>query len=81
MWELTDQAYIRLQPLLPADSGRGKPWRDHRQILDGILWKLHTGAPVAGPAHQVRTVADLLWPAAPLAARGDLAQAVGPAEQ
>jgi transposase len=45
MWELTDQAFTRVQPLLPADSRRGKPWRDHRQVLGGILWKLHTGAP------------------------------------
>jgi hypothetical protein len=31
MFELTDQAFIRVQPLLPANSRRGKPWRDHRQ--------------------------------------------------
>jgi len=45
MFELTDHAFIRVQPLLPADSRRGKPWRDHRQVLGGILWKLHTGRP------------------------------------
>jgi transposase len=45
MFELTDQAFTRIQPLLPADSRRGKPWRDHRQVLGGILWKLHTGRP------------------------------------
>ena len=45
MFELTDQVFIRVQPLLPADSRRGKPWRDHRQVLGGILWKLHTGRP------------------------------------
>jgi transposase len=45
MFELTDQAFTRVQPLLPADSRRGKPWRDHRQVLGGILWKLHTGRP------------------------------------
>jgi transposase len=43
--ELTDQAFAAVQPLLPGDSGRGKPWRDHRQVLGGILWKLHTGRP------------------------------------
>jgi transposase len=31
--------------VLPVDSRRGKPWRDHRQVLGGILWKLHTGRP------------------------------------
>jgi transposase len=45
MFELTDQAFARVQPLLPANSRRGKPWRDHRQVLGGILWKLHTGRP------------------------------------
>jgi transposase len=45
MLELTDQAFARVQPFLPANSRRGKPWRDHRQVLGGILWKLHTGRP------------------------------------
>ena len=45
MFELTDQAFTRVQPLLPTDSRRGKPWRDHRQVLGGILWKLHSGRP------------------------------------
>jgi transposase len=45
VFELTDQAFTSVQPLLPANSRRGKPWRDHRQVLGGILWKLHTGRP------------------------------------
>ena len=45
MLELTDQAFTRVQPLLPVDCRRGKPWRDHRQVLGGIVWKLHTGRP------------------------------------
>jgi transposase len=45
VFELTDQAFTRLQPLLPADSRRGKPWRDYHQVLGGIMWKLHTGRP------------------------------------
>jgi transposase len=34
-----------IEPLLPpvrTDRGR---WRDHRQVINGILWKLRTGAP------------------------------------
>ena len=31
--------------LLPAGSGPGRRWRDHRQVLNAILWKLRTGAP------------------------------------
>jgi transposase len=45
MFELTDQAVTGVQPLLPANSRRGRPWRDHRQVLGGIVWKLHTGRP------------------------------------
>jgi transposase len=45
MLELTDHAFNGVWPLLPAGSRRGKPWRDHRQVLGGILWKLHTGRP------------------------------------
>lgn len=30
--------------MLPV-SGKGRRWRDHRQVLNAILWKLRTGAP------------------------------------
>ena len=45
MFELTDQVLACVRPLLPSDGRRGRPWRDHRQVLGGILWKLHTGRP------------------------------------
>jgi transposase len=45
MLEFTDQVFARVQPLLPVDSRCGKPWRDHRQVLGGILWKMRTGRP------------------------------------
>jgi transposase len=43
--ELTDAAWARIQPLLPATGGRGGRWRDHRQVINAILWQLRTGAP------------------------------------
>src|SRR6476469_2496590 len=43
--ELTDAAWARIEPLLPARGGRGRQWRDHRQVINGILWKLRTVAP------------------------------------
>lgn len=43
--ELTDTAWTRIAPLLPANSGRGRQWQDHRTIINGVLWKLRTGAP------------------------------------
>ncbi|NDU71756.1 IS5 family transposase [Actinomadura sp. DSM 109109] len=43
--ELTDAAWRRIEPLLPAQPVRGGRWADHRTVLNGILWKLATGAP------------------------------------
>jgi transposase len=45
MFELSEQVLTCVQPLLATNSRRGRPWRDHRQVLGGILWKLHTGRP------------------------------------
>src|SRR5919107_3770184 len=39
-------AWERIEPLLPARGGCGRQWRDHRQVINGILWKLRTGAPL-----------------------------------
>ena len=45
--ELNDKEWEVIEPLLPElPSGeRGRPWRDNREVLDGILWVLRTGAP------------------------------------
>jgi len=45
--ELTDVQWELLQPLVePKTPGkrRGRPWRDTRQVLEGVLWILRTGA-------------------------------------
>jgi transposase len=42
--ELTDRAWARIEPLLPT-AGGGRRWRDHRQVINAILWKLRIGAP------------------------------------
>ena len=34
-----------IAPLLPPDPKRGEKWRDHRTVINGILWKLTTGVP------------------------------------
>jgi transposase len=43
--ELSDEHYLLLEPYLPK-PGRagGHPWAEHRRILNGLFWKLHTGA-------------------------------------
>ena len=47
-YELSEQQWTRIAPLLPHRTHHGKPghpFHDHRPIADGILWILHTGAP------------------------------------
>jgi len=47
-YELSNRQWERLAPLLPDPrhhGGAGRPWRGHRQVLNGILWVLHSGAP------------------------------------
>jgi transposase len=47
--DLTDAQWAILAPLLPTPrlrrDRRGRPWRDPRDVLNGILWILRTGAP------------------------------------
>jgi len=47
--DLTDAQWAILEPLLPKPrlrhDRRGRPWRDPRDVLNGILWVLRTGAP------------------------------------
>ena len=43
-YELTDEAWERIAPLLPRQK-RGGKWRDHRTILNGMFWVLNSGAP------------------------------------
>jgi len=42
---LTPAAWATIVPLLPATAPRGRPRRDAAQVLAGILWVMHTGAP------------------------------------
>jgi transposase len=44
--ELTDEQWKRLEPHLPPQKpATGKPNRDHRTVVNAILWRLRTGAP------------------------------------
>ncbi len=44
--ELTDEQWQQLEPLLPPQKPpTGRPALDHRQVLNGIIWILRTGAP------------------------------------
>ena len=44
--ELTDQQWELLAPFFPPrPRKRGGQWKDDRTILNGIFWRLNTGAP------------------------------------
>jgi transposase len=49
--DLTDSQWEILDGLIPKptprEDGRGRPWKDRRDVLNGILWVLRTGAPWA----------------------------------
>jgi transposase len=43
---LDNEQWERLRPLLPPQKPRiGRPAKDHRTVLNAILWLLRTGAP------------------------------------
>ncbi len=42
---LSDAEWARLAPLLPARAATGRPPKDHRLVLDALLWLARTGAP------------------------------------
>jgi transposase len=46
-FDLTDEEWDLIEPLLPPQrSGkRGRPYSDHRRVVNGILWIDRTGAP------------------------------------
>jgi transposase len=42
---LTDDEWALICDVLPEPASTGRPRRDPRQVLDGILWVLRTGSP------------------------------------
>jgi transposase len=43
---LTDVQWALIEPLLPSTNGkRSRPFRDHRQVLNGIVFRYRTGCP------------------------------------
>ena len=49
-YELTDEKWALIDDLFPDNKGKqGAPWKNHRQILNGMLWVLCSGAPCGSP--------------------------------
>jgi transposase len=42
-YRLSDDQYEQLQDLLPPNGQRGGQWKDHRLMIDAILWALSDG--------------------------------------
>lgn len=43
---ISDSAWEAIEPLLPVSTGkRGGQYRDHRLVVEAIVWKYRTGAP------------------------------------
>jgi len=50
MADLTDVQWELIRPLIEFEQprrtdNRGRPWREARQLMNGVLWILRTGAP------------------------------------
>jgi transposase len=44
--DLTDEQWVLLEPLLPDQRRRrARPWKDHRTVVNGVLWRTRTGSP------------------------------------
>ncbi|MFF3689780.1 IS5 family transposase [Streptomyces sp. NPDC002187] len=45
---MTDSERAQLEPHLPRSTGRGGRWKRHRQVINGILFRIRTGIPWRG---------------------------------
>src|SRR3954454_10985784 len=42
-YRLSDAQWEQIEGFLPANGHKGGQWKDHRRIIDGILWALADG--------------------------------------
>ena len=43
--DLTDEEWARLAPLMPGHPRQGHRWKDHRTVVNGILFRTRAGCP------------------------------------
>lgn len=44
--DLTDAQWAWIELLLPSAKGRrSRPWRDHRPLINGVIYRFRTGCP------------------------------------
>ena len=44
-YELTDEQWELIKDFFPPLVTNGRPWRDHRTMVNAMLWILNTGSP------------------------------------
>ena len=61
LMELSDKEWELIEPVLPIlPSGiRGRPWRNNREVWEGILWLLRTGNVLSGFTRCVSTLPNM----------------------
>ena len=42
--ELTDEQWALIEDLFPPQQGNGRPWRDHRAMVNAMMWILNAGS-------------------------------------
>ena len=63
-YELTDDEWNRIVDLLPPENTgkQGRPRKDNRTIVNGMVWIAHSGAPWRRPARALWPMGDCLQP-------------------
>jgi transposase len=41
---LNDEEWSKIQHLMPSNDGRGRNYRNHREVVGGIIWAMRSGA-------------------------------------
>ncbi len=44
-YELTDEQWALIEGLFPPQQGKGRPWREHRTMVNAMMWILNAGSP------------------------------------
>jgi len=65
-YELTDEQYKLIRDLLPVNGKRGGQWNDHRAMLNGMFWILHSGSQWREMPRTLRPMEERLRPVQPL---------------
>jgi transposase len=62
--ELTDEQWVLIEPLFPKPRVglRGRPQRDTREVMNGVLWILRSGRALARFARAISAIPNVPSP-------------------